>query len=490
VKLPIATAVVCDFAAAVVRWRFALMLMFFCAPSAFARPQSGSTPPIRVESDQVLVPTDVLLRWSVGRFGDLKVSDFRLLEDGKEQRIQQVTLEDHYSRLFVDNFGVREWEKAWGSGQKWVKLESQESGWFDCNCGPSYWYLLGYVPPPSAPGSCHHIKVLVNRKDADAFAADEYCKTPHTPSDPLIGTSLGKQMDDFAGSDDAAKIPLSLQVGFFYGDTKRARLFVTVEFPPGAIKFRRVTSGLRDEVAILTMVYGSEGTLVSRLSDLSMNKGPLFDGLSDISNDVDWARVFIPNHHEAQMEVPPGDYDVRLVVSDGTKLGRAQIPLTVDAYDGKELGLSSLVLCKQFHDHRQTLPSDQNLPSTLSDFVPLVSKGMEFTPAGDTNFAKDYPHKARLLFAYYEVYEPLLTSAPWTTVQTRMRIINTTTGALETDTGLRSASDWMEPGKSVIPVSEQIAAAKLAKGSYRVEVQASDSVGRTTPWRAASFTVE
>ena len=48
----------------------------------------------------------------------------------------------------------------------------------------------------------------------------------------------------------------------------------------------------------------------------------------------------------------------------------------------------------------------------------------------------------------------------------------------------------MEAGKSVIPVSEQITTTKLAKGSYRIEVQASDSAGRSTPWRTATFNVE
>jgi hypothetical protein len=31
---------------------------------------------------------------------------------------------------------------------------------------------------------------------------------------------------------------------------------------------------------------------------------------------------------------------------------------------------------------------------------------------------------------------------------------------------------------------------KLPKGSYRLDVQATDSAGKSTPWRTASFTVE
>ncbi len=159
--------------------------------------------------------------------------------------------------------------------------------------------------------------------------------------------------------------------------------------------------------------------------------------------------------------------------------------------------MKPLVFCKQLHDHSQALldpgverswawfSQDETPPSTLSDFVPLVSKGMEFTPSGDTSFKKDDS-----LFAYYEVYEPLLAGLPAPQVQMRMKIINTQTGELKVDSGLRSAAAWMQPGNTVIPVSQQVAVDRLDKGLYRMEVQATDSAGRSTVWRTASFTVE
>jgi hypothetical protein len=58
------------------------------------------------------------------------------------------------------------------------------------------------------------------------------------------------------------------------------------------------------------------------------------------------------------------------------------------------------------------------------------------------------------------------------------------------DSGLRSAAAWMQPGNTVIPVSQQVAVDRLDKGSCRMEVQATDSAGRSTVWRTASFTVE
>lgn len=456
--------------------------------TTFARPQTGG-PPIRVESDEVVVPTGVY-SWQVvaPSIQGLTARDFRLFEDGKEQIIQRVVAETFYEREFVDNFGVKEWEWAWTPGQKWAMVlrEPLPISW-GITGSDNFLYLVGYTPPPSTEGSCHQIRVKVDRKDAVAVARDEYCNTPHSAFDPLAGTTFKKSMEDFAALGSSGKIPLALQAGVFYKDGKTGRLYITVEFPSMAIKFRDNPEGLRGEVGVLTTAYKRDGMLAAHFSDIYEDSGPII-GDGGVSSSF---HVFIPNHHEGQMELPPGDYELRIVLGDGSKFGRAEVPLTVDSYDGKRLGISSIFVCAQFHDHKQTmLNTADGRPSTLSDFIPLVSKGMEFTPAADTSFTKDYLHGAGLLFAYYEIYEPLLTSAPETTVRTRMRIINTTTGALETDTGLRSAADWMEAGKSVIPVSQEVAMKKLTKGSYRIEVQASDSTGRSTPWRTATFTVE
>jgi len=58
------------------------------------------------------------------------------------------------------------------------------------------------------------------------------------------------------------------------------------------------------------------------------------------------------------------------------------------------------------------------------------------------------------------------------------------------DTDLRSAASWIQAGSPLIPIAEQIAVDKLPAGSYRLEVKASDSAGKSTVWRAADFTVE
>jgi hypothetical protein len=382
---------------------------------------------------------------------------FTCFEDGKEQRIHQVTVERLYRPDFVDNFGVKETETARTPRQKWTMVIRKAPPPWWWSAPPPDLYLIAYMPPDSAEGSCHEIRVKMKQKDDLVYTRGQYCNTTHPASDPLAGTNLSKQMEDFAASGKVGQIPLALQAGFLYVNAKAARVYIATDFSMGAKEYR-----------MLAMAYRRDGALALRLSD------------TEEMTNISW------NHYEAQMELPPGDYDLRSVLSADNKFGKGGMPLTVDSYDGEQLGISSIFVCKQFHDHRQTMVvPDPSRPSTLSDFVPLVSKGREFTPTGDTNF-----RKKDIFFVYYEVYEPLLASAPATTVQTRLRIINTSTGQVGADTGWQSAESWIEPDSSVIRITPEVGLKKMNKGTYRIEIQASDSAGRSTAMRTATFSIE
>jgi hypothetical protein len=118
-------------------------------------------------------------------------------------------------------------------------------------------------------------------------------------------------------------------------------------------------------------------------------------------------------------------------------------------------------------------------------YVPLVSKGIEVTPAGDTRWKTSEP-----LIPYFEVYEPLLVGAPATVVEAHLRIVEASTGAVKKDFAPVNAGPYERAGSSVIPITRQLPLDQLPKGAYRLEVQATDSAGRSTAWRAADFKVE
>lgn len=435
--------------------------------AAFAMPQMGGAPPIRVESDEVLVPVYVSQWNTLLSVPDLKVHDFRLFEDGKEQRIQQVTAERAYGDEFLDNFGVRELDGALTPGQKWVMvLQKSIPLMWRTEPGPVYIYFLSYVPPNSSLAKCHKIKVQVRGGGVYVDARDQYCDVSHPVSDPLAGTPLSNQMEDFTTSDAIGKVKTQMGAGFLFVNGK-PRVYITAEFPLGALN-----------IDVLELAYTKDGGLVLRSSDIQggHNRG-----------DTSLARLFTWNHHEAEMELSPGDYELHTIVSADGKFGKAESHLIVPPFDREQIDLSSVFICRQFHKYSDSeAPPDPNHPSTLRDFTPLVSKGREFTPTADTAF-----QQKDIFFAYYEVYDPLLAATATTAVQTRLRIINTATNKAESDTGWQNAAEWVEPGDTVIHVAPLVRLDKtMAQGSYRIEVQASDSAGRITETRTATFGVD
>ncbi len=383
------------------------------------------------------------------------------------------------------------------------------SGWLisdpykDGDSGQLHLYFISYVPPPSVEGSCHQIKIVVDRKDANVYARNQYCNIHNSPSDPLKGTKVGEYMETYNASAQKDTFPLTVQAVVTFNDADASRVNIAVEFPWRALSAYWDGMYRAADVDLLCLVYNQGGTLATRFSDvayspkiLEFHKANRLWENRDISprEDTDFR---LPTRYEAQIYLPTGNYKIRIVLTDGKNFGSAELPLTVESYDPKSLSVSGIVLSKRFtkmavewpkYIQGKKIADQMKIPdsegSTAPEYVPLVSNGMGITPTGDTHF-----HAGDLFLSYFEVYEPMLTSGQ-TKVQTETRVIDAKTGQTIVDTGLRSAESNVNPGKLIIPIIQVIAIDKLPVGAYRVEVQASDSTGKQTPWRSASFTVE
>ncbi len=99
-------------------------------------------------------------------------------------------------------------------------------------------------------------------------------------------------------------------------------------------------------------------------------------------------------------------------------------------------------------------------------------------------------HARETLYRYFEIYEPALDGQSPAQVQIQMRIFDSRTGEVISHSQPISAAPYMQAGSSIIPVGRGMSINKLPKGSYRLDVQASDSIGKSTAWRSANFTVE
>ncbi len=179
----------------------------------------------------------------------------------------------------------------------------------------------------------------------------------------------------------------------------------------------------------------------------------------------------------------PGQYNLRVALRDGKKLGLAEMPVTVDDYEGKQLALSGIALAKRF---RKAPTTPQSVITELPEnYMPLVSQGVEVTPAADARFQKSDP-----FYFYFEIYHPEQTASPAATVQAHLRIVKAKTGQAVKDLPPVNAASYAKPDDPVIPIGGGIDISSFSKGSYELQVQATDSAGNTTPWRTVKFTIE
>jgi hypothetical protein len=406
----------------------------------------------------------------------LGVNDFHLFEDGVEQEIQSVGYEREPLVSVRDNLRFHgEWSHT--PRGKWSTMDLG-TGW-----GPAaaeYFYRLAYVPNKPEEGKCYNIKVKVDRHFAVVYATDQYCYTTNLATDPLDGTKFGKNMETHVNSDKKASIPLSAQAGFFYTNAQSARVDLVLEFPWNRLEHRFLRTDLVASIGVLGMVYKKDRTLATRFSDF----GCCSSGTRWFAS-VQSEAGNMPSRYETQIDLPAGaQYELRVVLSDGTNFGRVVIPVSIDSYDGKQLAISSVVLSNRFRDAKVAAQEAAEV-NLAPDYVPLVSKGLQFTPATQTHF-KPSDH----LTAYFEIYEPLSTPAPATKVQANVKIIDVQTGQTRFQFAPIEGAPFEKPRSNVIAIAGDLPLAQLPKGDYRVEVQATDSAGRTTPMRNANFTIE
>jgi hypothetical protein len=292
-------------------------------------------------------------------------------------------------------------------------------------------------------------------------------------------------MESHLASPKGNKIDISVLAATLYSGSGAARIHIALDWPWESLKAESKTKG------VLGAVFNKEGSLVTRFSDLADRGGisdrdwPSFNGSHRNFVDVG----VVENRYETQVKLPPGEYDLRVVLGDGKRFGRAEIPLTVGDFDRKELAISGVSLCKQIDDvsasGRGSILAGAWTAKLSGNYVPLVSDDIEFKPTADSRFKKD-----ETLYTYFEAYEPLLATTPSTTVDFRVRIIDLKTGELRSDSPPVSATPYVKIGSPVIPIGRKTNISNLPKGSYRLDVQATDSAGKTTPWHSVNFTVE
>ncbi len=420
----------------------------------------------------------------------LTIGDFRVFEDGIEQPIESLTFAPKREWDVKDNFAHHCEYATSVAGGIWGGSDLWPGNGTDINCVSAnsrfFFYVVSYKRSPSPAGICHKIQVKVDRPNLLVRARSEYCDFS-SPANPLNGTKRGEELERIAKLEKNGKLHIASQVGFLFGSGGSSHIDVAVDLPVKSLYLDVEGKTFVAAIDMLGLVYRRGGEVVLRFSD----HGCCFDGYWALTlgyipfeqNGVSTAaqqRGLTPNRYERQVELPPGDYKVKIVLTDGERFGQVDAPLKIPNNDSRRLAISSVMLCKRFHKPNGTSLEAEHRPL---DYIPLVSKGVEFTPAGSTIFTRDDP-----LIAYFELYDPSRPNPQ--PLRFNLKVIETKTNKTVIDIGLRDASPWSQPGKAVTAITEQIAVNRLPHGSYQIIVQGFDQAGNSTAPSAANFTVQ
>jgi len=500
------------------------------------------------DPDQLLVPAGVLrdvppwaltsrLRYAERLDTRIGQSDFHAFDNGIEQRIsyfrrtvvplKDITKESETSwNFYPEVHGTWGYPPGYfhsytitmigappGATPELLGFSSKRSDF----SVPNITYVIGYVPPTLEPGECHDVRVEVADHDV-GLNRNQYCAgaSSHDVDDATQeGTEVGARMRSFADSEVSGSIKVSARAFTFWSSRV---LYLTTQdeagrgtAPPGSdlnfvVEARGSNAPARVHVAtefvfprgdwtvdcrqkpslhVLVMAYKENHQIAGQFGDsLTCPSSELARKQREIF-EAGGQKVQFPNRLDAQMYLGPGDYDLRVVVSNGEReLGRARLPLHVGSLDGQQLEVSEIVLSSFPREASKALDDAVAVSPAPIVPAPLISKNIQFLPDTETRIARHMR-----LPLYFEIYEPLLKQSK-TEVYMHLRVTNLKNGSVVRDSGLMRTTDWVLPENTVIPVGFSLGTQNLSKGNYRVDVQATDAAGRASAWRQANFTIE
>lgn len=317
------------------------------------------------------------------------------------------------------------------------------------------YYALTYTPPESKEGTCHILRVKVDRGGTAVRARHSYCTSK--PQDLLTGTAAGKDLERRAAGSEQGNLAASMALPYVYVAPNRAQVHLALEIVPGALKFENQKGKLHAQINLLGIAASADGEVRARFSDLlNLN----FESAANLES-----LKAQPIHYEKQFLIAPGEYKFTLTFGQTANFGKLELPLVIDPWQGTELALSSVVLSRE----TRAAPAVLFLGLGATDREPLVAEGTEIVPFGSNRFSRSEP-----AILYFEVY-----GADARSVHIRVRLLDSETRIAHWNSGLMklpapgdSNDSSKVSGASMLPISS------LAAGAYQLEVTAEAPSGK------------
>jgi VWFA-related protein len=334
------------------------------------------------------------------------------------------------------------------------------------------YYFLGYKPAVSADGSCHTLRVKVERGGTAVRARSGYCNV--RPADLLAGNPVVKDLEARAGGEMKGNVTALMQAPFFYTSPNVAQVHLAVEIPSAALKFEKVKGKQHATLNILGIAYKPDATIAARFSD-TVNVD--FDDKKQIE---EFQKQ--PFRYENQFDIASGDYKLKVAFSSGNEsFGKLETPLLIDPYRGQDFSISGVALS---NDIRRAADNSTGLDSQLlQDRTPLLFQGVQVAPSASNHFKK-----TDIAAVYAEVYEPLLKNPNPPEVAYELIVVERKSGQEKFHIGERTPAG--KAGDPVIALGLRLPVSTLGPGSYQMKLRAVDSAGNASKTRTADFDVE
>jgi VWFA-related protein len=317
------------------------------------------------------------------------------------------------------------------------------------------YYVLGYTPPEAKEGACHALRVKVDRAGTTVRARSSYCTG--AKQDLLTGTAAERNLESRAASAQGGNVAASVALPFFYVGPNTARVNLALEIATEFVKFEHKKDMFHAEVNILGTAAAAhgDGTAGARFSDtltLDLNDAEM----------QKWKQR--PLHYEKEFKIAPGQYKFTVVFSSGGEsFGKLEQPLTIEPYQPGQLALSGVALGKEVHK------ATDSGAALFEERTPLSIGDAQLTPAASSIFTKPDP-----IFCYFEIY-PRDQADPGSI---EVRILDGKTGERKWDGGSMKLNPLAD-GKFMVPLGLGLPIASFAPGSYRLEVTATESAGKS-----------
>jgi len=334
-------------------------------------------------------------------------------------------------------------------------------------------YTLVFSPRVSAEGSCHELKVTVNRPDAKVLGRNLYCNAVEATTAASVKPRKN-ELDSLAASDDAGNTDASASVPYFYEPDGLARVNLALEIPSPVLEPADRNGKLHAEMDVLGVAYvPASGAVAARFTHKMK-----FDFDSRQQFD-DFLRR--PLHCDHQFKIAPGNYQFKVVFrSSKDRFGAVETPLAVDPIDPTQLSLSAIALSRSV----QPISPEAAQDEAESGSVPLIFRGNRITVSGS-----DLLPKAGTAEAYFEIYDPLVAGSGAVRLSMRMRVIDAQNDEERWNSGDVDLSALVKSGNRAIPVALKLPVANLPAGTYRAELTVQDSSGGKAS-RGISFRAE